>query len=142
MLRSALCCLSIGAALTLVSGCGGSGPNVVPVSGTVTRGGKPVASLHINFMPEAGRPSWGTSDDQGKFTLNYDPQLNGAEVGKHKVFVTFRHASPKVEMDFLAGKKTFHPDKKAIEEKYGRFETTPLVIEIKSAGQPVLLELE
>ncbi len=141
-LRRSFCCLTVFAALALASGCGRDGPTVVPVSGTVTRAGKPVASLHINFMPEAGRPSWGTSDEQGHFTLNYDPQRSGAEVGKHKVFVTFRHASPKDEMDFLAGKKKFHPDKKAIEDKYGKFDTTPLEFEIKSGGQPVILQLD
>jgi hypothetical protein len=126
----------------LMSGCGGGGPTVVPVSGVVMRDGKPVAHLHINFMPDAGRPSWGYSDEQGQFTLEYDREHKGAEVGKHKVFVKFRPASPKEEMELLAGRRKYHPDQKAIEQKYGQLDSTPLEIEIKSSGQNVTLQLD
>jgi hypothetical protein len=70
----------------LLAGCGGSG--VVSVSGTLTYKGKPVTNAFINFVPEGGgRPSMGETDENGKFTLTYDPQTKGAQVGKHRVFV-------------------------------------------------------
>jgi hypothetical protein len=71
----------------LAAGCGGS--NVVPVSGTLTYQGKPVPNAYIHFVPETGRPSIGETDQNGKFTLTYDPQTKGAERGKHRVFVQY-----------------------------------------------------
>ena len=70
--------------LTL-AGCGNSG--VVSVSGTLTYKGKPVTNAFINFVPESGRPSMGETDENGRFTLIYDPQTKGAQIGKHRVFV-------------------------------------------------------
>jgi putative intracellular protease/amidase len=69
----------------VAAGCGGS--NVVPVSGTLTYKGKPVTNAFVNFVPENGRPSMGETDQNGKFTLVYDPETKGAERGKHRVFV-------------------------------------------------------
>ena len=70
-----------------VAGCSGS--NVVSVSGTLTYKGNPVTNAFINFMPENGRPSMGETDQNGKFTLIYDPQTKGAQRGKHRVFVEY-----------------------------------------------------
>jgi hypothetical protein len=73
------------AACLLLAGCGGS--NVVPVSGTLTYKGKPVTNAIVHFVPESGRPSMGETDRDGRFTLTYDPQTKGAQIGKHRVFV-------------------------------------------------------
>lgn len=73
-------------AFAFVAGCN-SGPNVVPVTGILTYKGKPIRNVHLDFYPESGgRPSWGQTDSDGRFTLEYDPQHKGALVGKHKVF--------------------------------------------------------
>ena len=70
----------------LAAGCGGS--KVVSVSGTLTYKGKPVTNAFVHFVPEGGgRPSIGETDQNGRFTLVYDPQTKGAERGKHRVFV-------------------------------------------------------
>ncbi len=69
----------------LLIGCQGS--NVVPVSGTLTYKGNPVTNAIINFVPETGRPSSAATDENGRFTMLYDPQTKGAQVGKHRVFV-------------------------------------------------------
>lgn len=125
-----------------VIGCGEGGRPVVPVRGTVTRNGQPVPNLFLNFMPEGGRPSWGQSNERGEFTLDYDPQRKGAEVGTHKVYVQFRASSPKEEMEFLSGKRKYHSDQKAIEAKYGKLETTPLTVEVKSGGGPIAIVVD
>ena len=70
----------------LIAGCGKS--DVVSVSGTLTYKGKPVTNAFVNFVPENGRPSIGETDQNGRFTLTYDPQTKGAQLGKHRVFVT------------------------------------------------------
>src|SRR5687768_6312898 len=74
--------------LTGFVGCS-EGPDVVPVTGTVTRNGKPVPGVMINFMPEDGRPSWAITDAQGKYELQYSKSYTGGLVGRHKVFVGY-----------------------------------------------------
>ena len=85
----------------LAAGCGGS--NVVPVSGTLTYKGKPVPNAYIHFMPENGRPSMGETDQNGKFTLTYDPQNKGAERGKHRVFVQYNALAAATEPGAVPG---------------------------------------
>lgn len=92
MLRSFLRASAFALAVCfLISGCGSS--NVVPVSGTLTYKGKPVTNAVVNFMPETGRPSSAKTDQNGQFTLLYDPQIKGAQIGKHRVFVTLNTAA-------------------------------------------------
>jgi hypothetical protein len=70
-----------------LAGCGGS--DVVSVSGTLTYKGQPVTNAYIHFVPEKGRPSMGETDQNGRFTLVYDPQTKGAQLGKHRVWVQY-----------------------------------------------------
>jgi hypothetical protein len=59
-------------ALSLLAsaGCGDpDAPEIARVTGTVTRGGKPVPNLVVNFMPAEGRPSWGITDDRGRYVV-------------------------------------------------------------------------
>ena len=69
----------------VLAGCGDSGPKIVPVTGTLKYKGQPVTNATLWFQPETGRPSWGQTDEQGHFTLNYDRGHEGAVPGKHKV---------------------------------------------------------
>lgn len=86
----------------LAAGCEGS--NVVHVSGTLTYKGKPVTNAFVNFVPANGRPSMGETDQNGKFTLVYDPQTKGAERGKHRVFVQHNAAADSNQPGALPGK--------------------------------------
>lgn len=68
-------------------GCGYG--NVAPVTGTVTLDGEPLADALVRFQPvEGGRPSTATTDAQGNYTLRYTQKQEGAERGKHRVFVS------------------------------------------------------
>lgn len=74
--------------LAAVAGCGGGGPELAPVSGTVTLDGRPVEDAAVMFSPIDGGPvASGTTDSQGEFRLTC---LNrpGAVVGKHRVAVS------------------------------------------------------
>jgi hypothetical protein len=71
--------------LVALAGCGGGSGSVVAVTGTLTYKGKPVTNAYVDFVPAQGRPSWGLTDGQGHFKLNYDRGHDGAIVGKHKV---------------------------------------------------------
>lgn len=67
-------CLSIG-------GCG-SNMKVAPVSGKITLDGEPLKRASVLFEPEkGGRPSYGFTDQDGKYTLSYSMHESGAEVG-------------------------------------------------------------
>jgi hypothetical protein len=84
--RRPVAALALALACAALTGCGPD--NVVAVSGTLTYKGKPVTNAYIHFVPDNnGRPSMGETDANGRFTLTYDPQTKGAQIGKHKVFV-------------------------------------------------------
>jgi len=100
-----------------LAGCGDSG--IVPVSGTLTYKGKPVTNAFINFVPEKGRPSMGETDASGRFTLAYDPQTKGAQVGKHKVFVTHNAVADAGQPGAIPGQAPkLSPDLKEFFSKY------------------------
>lgn len=71
----------------LLVGCGGPDdqPELGTVSGTVTKGGDPLANAWIEFIPEEGRLSAGQTDEKGHYTLQYTIDAPGAKVGTHTV---------------------------------------------------------
>jgi len=78
-------------ALVFLSGCS-RGPKLVPVSGVVKVNGKPYPNAVVSFQPvgsknaeNPGRGSVGITDENGRFTLQYDGQKPGALVGQHRV---------------------------------------------------------
>lgn len=74
-------------------GCGGGAPDDLPelaeVTGKVTLGGNPLADALVTFSPvEAGRPSAGTTSEDGTYTLQYSVDYAGAKVGEHTITVS------------------------------------------------------
>lgn len=63
-------------------------PELHPVTGTVTLDGDPLAGANVSFEPAGGRPSFGTTNEQGVFSLTYDVDLPGAVAGQHTVRIT------------------------------------------------------
>jgi hypothetical protein len=135
---------SLGAAallLVLPTGCS-DGPKVVKVTGTLKYKGAPVPNALIHFMPEHGRPSWATTDDQGRFKVNYDADQDGAVVGKHKVHLEFRPtAAADVEAAMYGNKPKMSKEVAELFDRYGP-EKSPLTVEIKSDTNEVNLNLE
>lgn len=68
------------------TGCGSSGPKLYPASGTVTYEGKPVDGATVMFTPQGGRPSIGTTDAAGKFTISTNGKP-GAAPGAYTVSI-------------------------------------------------------
>ena len=138
--------------LASVGGCSSQrGPEIVEVSGIVTRDGQPVPDLFLNFLPEDhryGRPSSAMTDANGRFRLEYgrDPKY-GAQVGQHTVFVTnkSRPSNPLEEDNLITGrtkKAKTAIDYQAIFAKYSR-ESTPLKhFEITEATDDLHLKLD
>ena len=59
------------------------------VSGTVKLDNKPLEGAQIKFQPVGkGRPSNAITNSSGYYVLKYTPNQNGAEVGKHKVYIS------------------------------------------------------
>jgi hypothetical protein len=77
----------------LAAGCGGGTklPPLVPVTGTVTVDGQPVAGAQVGLWPQwQGAPPmqcFGTTDASGNFKVLTDGK-EGAPVGQYKVTVT------------------------------------------------------
>jgi len=77
-----------------LSGCGNANLNVAPVSGTVTLDGAPLKSASVTFQPkEGGRPSFGVTNDQGRYVLEYSINELGAKVGACTVRISTENRS-------------------------------------------------
>lgn len=76
----------------MLAGCGGGAPgdlpDLIPVTGTVTQGGKPLAGALVYFEPAKGAPSTGLTDDAGRFELQYSADHSGAVAGMHTVRIS------------------------------------------------------
>jgi hypothetical protein len=87
-------------------------PELHPVSGVVMYQGKPLPSADITFRPKEEKrgkdgkenvgSSFGKTDANGRYTLNYVPGVPGAVMGEHAVEI---HAKdPKTRMEILPAK--------------------------------------
>jgi hypothetical protein len=84
---SLILCLSL-LACSFILGCGSSGPPLGAVTGAVTLNGQPLENAQVTFKPETGRPSLGTTDQQGKYSLRFTQDEAGAMVGSHTVTIS------------------------------------------------------
>jgi len=78
--------------LPLAAGCGGGGPSLSSVEGTVTLDGQPLANAVISFEPAdaAGeRSSYeGQTDATGHYVLHATASEKGAQPGDYTVHIT------------------------------------------------------
>jgi hypothetical protein len=134
-MRPYILLLFIGFAL-LLTGCGSDG-KPVRVTGVVRSKGKPIPNLIVHFVPEQGRESRGTTDNNGEFKLSYERGTEGAVKGKHKVYFEFRPHDPRQESSTAA----IPPDIKAILAKYGK-QNSSLQYEVTKDGQEITIDLD
>jgi len=125
-----------------LTGCGNDGPQIVPVTGTLTYKGQPVTNATVWFQPESGRPSWSHTDEQGHFKLSYDKTRDGAVVGKHKVWID-PHAVSQADRDAeMQGKQIpTTRDLAAFFRKYNADNST-LTVEVSKSNKDIALNLE
>lgn len=70
-------------------GCGGDGPELASVEGTVLLDGTPLENAKLVFTPTGpGRPSSGRTDASGKYSLSYTSEEGGAILGEHLVDIS------------------------------------------------------
>jgi hypothetical protein len=92
-----------------------------------------VPHLVINFSPEKGLRSFALTDQNGKFNMLYTNGQEGVVVGTHKVWVQLQTAGSKEDKDCqkrLATQRN-DPEIAQVLRKYGKVETTPLIVEAK-----------
>lgn len=82
------------------------------------------------------------TDAQGKYTLEYAPNQPGAVIGSHRVYVSFVPPSVEVEMAIYEGRHQYPPEIRAVLEKYGNPQTTPLRVEVTKGNQTIDLKLD
>lgn len=135
-----LLCAGLGI-LFCLSGCGKKEPNIYRVTGKITRNNQPVVGIVVHFFPEFGRPSWGKTNENGEFELDYDLQRKGAVEGKHRVYVEYRPGDPGEEHAVRTGAAKQTGERAAILAKYSE-ENSQLEVIVNKDKQEVHLQLD
>jgi hypothetical protein len=131
------CWLAALALLLAASGCGP--PRLVKVTGRLTHKGQPVPSTYVTFAPEDGsRPSRGLTEANGNFKLRNTHQDEGAVLGRHTVFLTYK---PVGEEE--SGKSPPAADKslQKVIARHSDPSASDLHVEVTQNGQHVEIEL-
>jgi hypothetical protein len=137
-LTASACCFAV----LLLAGCNRGVPEIVEIEGTVTHNGQPVPNLRIYFMPTSGRGSHGTSDENGRFVLDYDYDYDGAKVGTHTVWIVDlgSNIDPTAAMSGAPRAKRT-PEMAAILAKYGQG-VSELKVEVTKPDKNFQLKLD
>lgn len=119
-----------------INGCGHN-MKVAPVSGTVTLDGAPLKRASVLFEPEAGgRPSFGVTDQNGKYTLAYSMHEGGAEVGSCTVKITTL-----LKDDEDADGNPVQNSKSAAEQVPERYAREPIVVKVEARSNTIDIAL-
>lgn len=118
-------------------GCGNSESERVPVSGTITLDGKPLASGAISFLPVGRGTSAGTTIFNGEFSIT---RASGPSPGRYRVEIdSYETTGEKIPDSDLVGRTT-QRTRQVIPAKYNRESTW--IVDVKSDGnKPFVFEL-
>lgn len=168
MARAKITGLLLGVLAVASAGCQGK-PPFVPVEGTVTKGGKPLAGVIVDFYPDPGdhgpRSASEPTDEAGHYRLRSTwGNDDGAVVGSHRVCIfDSRYEATRTLLDRLPKKarsaKEFREKLKRIQGEegpleielsagprvppaYGRPTETPLRVEVQPGAQIIDLEVK
>jgi hypothetical protein len=120
--------------LSLVGGCGGTGPALAPVTGKVTVAGAPLTSGTVNFESvDRGFAAPGVLQSDGTYKVR-SQHGDGLPIGRYRVSIT-----PPPGNDPLGGKKA--PPSSPIPEKYRSFTTSGLDADVRPGAGPFNFEL-
>jgi hypothetical protein len=131
------------ASLLLLAGCS-RGVKLADINGTLNYKGKPVPNAFVDFTPEGGkgRPSWGQTDEQGHFTLSFDPQREGALVGKHKVSLRMKPSTAAEQEAIMKGQAPpMSKERAELFDKYS-IQKSNKMIEIKDGDKELNIDLD
>ena len=99
-----LFCL-VSAMLWSCLGCSDGRPDRVTVSGQVLIDGAPLSQGNIKFVPEGARPSAGTIEEDGRFTLTCYDGNDGVIPGRHRVQISANEILDESKVKWWAPKK-------------------------------------
>lgn len=137
--------LSLSVLLLCYCGCSGSPKNVATVEGTVNLDGAPLGQADIMFFPDSGaRASAGTTDENGKYKLQYTRRYEGAVVGNHKVTISIVDQGDDGRYDDPGGKKNggAKTRPKTLPRKYTDRDKTELSKTVESGSNTINFELK
>lgn len=80
-----------------LSGCGDSGPVLVPVTGEIYKSDEPVVDAIVRFIPDTGRTANAKTTEDGTFEMKYGRGKLGVPPGSYQVVITT--VKPKDEPD-------------------------------------------
>ena len=121
------------AACLLAVGCGRR-VALVPAEGRVTLDGKPLEFGAIMVQPTAGPAAQGKINSDGTFRLGTFKPDDGAIPGQATVRVNCRK-----DVTQPGGERAYGPS--LIPDRYGRFDTSGLTVEIKAGMKPLTIDL-
>lgn len=157
MLLGVILCFGV----CLSAGCGPPGPKLVPVSGTLSLDGEPLAFKSILFLPEGdttGNGAGGYTDGQGSYALiavifGATRDYAGCPPGRYRVVVS-EPSIPITAADFdlpqgedlgrepaAAIGPVNSPAARGVPAVYTAAQTTTLLLEVPESGGVVDLEL-
>lgn len=127
--------------LLIAGGCGRSGPEVVPVEGTITFGGgpwpKPGAVIFAVDAPAPGmpnRPAMGLFDTDGRLTVTTFTKGDGLIPGTYKIAVECWEVRP--DMMSPTAAKSYVPS------RYGSSQTSGFAVSVEPGQKVVRLNLD
>ena len=134
--------LAVLGSVALVCGCNKTvDPTLVPVSGTVTVQGQPLANATVTFIPKDGTPGFGgvgKTDAAGKFTLlGSRDNVPGIPPGEYRVAISKRLMPDGSEVP--ANDNTppmMSPAKESLAAGYSNPGTTTLTATAQPGGGP------
>jgi hypothetical protein len=155
-----LCSLSALAAAAEGCQCGPTW-NLAPVEGTITKDGRPLRGVQVVFLPDAdadtqGPGASGFTDEAGHYRLRNHNGDDGTVVGKHRVVIldstvakgvkgwkelAARRLQPK-EAAPLPPADAKRPEAPRVPPRYGRFDETPLRVEVHPGPQVIDFEVK
>jgi hypothetical protein len=118
------------ALIGFLTGCGGGGPELATVTGTVTYKKEPLKQGTIVFHPENGRPATGKIVNGQILDVATNKSGDGVTVGANKVTISARE-----------NPDDMYNEKSLIPQKYNDFKKTNLSADIKSGKNEVKFDL-
>jgi len=141
------CALIAGIAITVIAagaGCSSStGPPLIPVSGTVTTTGGPLAGADLMFLPADADGNGGTAktDDKGQFTVTYIRGGDGIPAGEYRVVISKRvmpdGSAPPPDVEPMDS-----PATETLPPRYSSQRETSLTATVTSGGEPLEFTLK
>ncbi len=135
-------CAVAAVAMLGLAGCGGDGPRIYQLSGTLTYKGTALPNMGVTFQPADGsRPSFGETDASGRFKLRYTGTEDGVQQGEHVVFVEYKPGGDE-GMAYMEGRLKLTGDIKAVIEKYGSRDRSPYRITVDADMENAEIKLD